>query len=203
MSKPHEDVATATAPITYPKPYRWGRFQGWFLIAVGLLMTASVLLFLGIPESKNARALAWGFAWINDLALGLVNTGREIMALCDVWASPSQPRNVEGALGMLARIRHANCRCGSWTSEEALLWHTFIAPLERSCHRTKLHNIVCAHRLGVHTRLSALLLQATARISDAIDAVQPLSSRSRNRCDLVLPRLGSRGRGCGARSHLF
>jgi len=58
-------------------------------------MTATVLVFLTAPKNGYVRGFAAGFAQVNDFGLGLVNTARETLYMCDNG-------NVSGGLGMLA-----------------------------------------------------------------------------------------------------
>lgn len=78
-----------------PKPYRWGKCQGWSLIILGLMMTATVLTFLIAPKNGHVREFAAAFAQVNDFGLGLVNLARETLVRCDTG-------DVGGGLGMLA-----------------------------------------------------------------------------------------------------
>jgi hypothetical protein len=88
-------TSTPTLSPTSPKTYYRGKFQGWFLIVLGLLMTTAVLALLAAPKNEHLRELAVAIGRINDFGIGLVNTGLQILYACDKG-------NVAGAVGMLA-----------------------------------------------------------------------------------------------------
>jgi hypothetical protein len=75
------------AATVSPKSYRWGKFQGWLHIVLGLVMAGTVFAFLSAPNNRQIRAFALRFSQASDF-------GREILLRLDSG-------DVGGGLGML------------------------------------------------------------------------------------------------------
>ena len=83
-----QDAQSTTTPAPATRSYRWGTFQGWALIVVGLLLVAMLLASLGVPDIKVLRDFSEGF-------MSSSGFGQEMRLMFAAG-------NVAGGLGMLA-----------------------------------------------------------------------------------------------------